>query len=245
MFGGAIGRALDVVWPRRCAAKGCGKPVDRPSGHFCSACLDAMPWFDAGGACKICGAPVPAATRHEFVCEVCAKSKPAFEKAVNAMRFLDAVREAVLDFKFHNATHLAHDLAEFAEAAVRSRLDFAQIDVVMPVPIHPARLRERGYNQSALVAERLAENLGRRHDGKSLARVVDTEHQTRVNSSQRRQNLRHAFAVRPGREGCVRGRTILLVDDVMTTGSTLNECAKPLVKCGARRVWCVTVARSV
>lgn len=113
--------------------------------------------------------------------------------------------------------------------------------MVLPVPLYSARQRERSYNQAALLAEELARRIDRRFDDKSLVRIRKTETQTHFNAVKRRENMSGAFAV--ARPEWVRQRCVLLVDDVMTTGATLHECAKALKQAGVRTVWALTVAR--
>ena len=159
------------------------------------------------------------------------------------MRYAAPAARLVKDFKFRGALWLRDDLVDLLEAVVRAKLECSAIDIVVPVPLHPFRRIARGFNQSAVLAKALASRLARRYDPSSLRRRFDTEHQTRLpDKKAREKNIRNAFAVR--RPEFVRGRTILLVDDVMTTGGTLSECARPLVAAGAARVWCATVARA-
>jgi ComF family protein len=125
----------------------------------------------------------------------------------------------IKDFKYNRASWLAEDFADLLEGAVRAHLDGAAVDALFPVPLHPNRLRSRGYNQAALLARALARRLGRRCDEKSLARIRDTPKQSLLNGVERRKNLTGAFAAT--RPTFIRGRIILLIDDVTTTGSTL------------------------
>lgn len=236
-------RVADVLWPRVCAVESCARTSDRQGRHICSRCFATLPFHEAGGACSICGGLVAADVKHDFVCEYCQTERPAYEFARSAVLYEEPVDRLVQDFKFRRATWLCEDLTDLLEGAVRAKLDFAGIDVVMPIPLHPNRERERGYNQSALLAESLARRLVRRVDCRSLVRVVDTEHQARLSGDARRNNLRNAFEVPDPR--WTRGRTVLLVDDVMTTGATLSHAARALLKAGAGRVWCATVARAV
>lgn len=239
----ALNRVADLCWPRVCPVADCGRASDRPARHICSTCFAALPLLEAGGECALCGMPVPAETRHEFVCEACQKEPPAFVRARSALRYLGPVPQLIQDFKYRRAIHLAEDFADLLEAAVRAKFRAAEIDAVLPVPLHPHRLRERGYNQAELLAGPLALRLNRRLDVKSLRRRRDTEHQARSSGSDRRKNLHAAFHVPD--PAFVRGRTLLLVDDVMTTGSTLSACAKELRNAGAHRVWCLTLARAL
>lgn len=238
-----LGKLADLIWPRVCAVESCRRTSDRAERHVCSRCFASLPFHEAGGACRICGGLVAASTRHDFVCEFCQSDPPAYEFARSAVLYSEPADQLVQDFKFRRATWICEDLVDLLEGAVRAKLEFHDVDVVVPVPLHPNRERERGYNQSALLARSLAKRLDRRADCRSLVRAVDTEHQARLSGDARRNNLKNAFAVPDSR--WVRGRTVLLVDDVMTTGATLSNCARPLLKAGAARVWCVTVARAV
>ncbi len=238
-----LDRLADLVWPRVCAVEGCSRASDRAGRHLCSRCFATLPFHEAGSACSVCGTPIAATVHHAFVCEACREKPPHYACVRSALLYEEPVGQLVQDFKFRRATWLCEDLTDLLEGAVRAKLAFAEIDVVVPVPLHPNRLRERGYNQSALLAQALAQRLSRRFDDASLVRPLDTEHQARLSGEARQNNLRNAFAV--ARPAWVRGRTVLLVDDVMTTGATLSQCAAPLMKAGAARVWCATLARAV
>lgn len=238
----SLNALADLVWPRMCAVEACGRPVDRPQRHICSACFAALPFHEPGGACRVCGAPVPAKTTHAFVCEACATRPPPYARTCSALDYEGTMEEMVKNFKYNRASWLTEDFADLLEGVVRAQLDSSAVDAVFPVPLHPNRQRTRGYNQAALLARALARRLGRRCDEKSLARIRDTPKQSLLGRDERLQNLKGAFsAVRPS---FVRGRTILLIDDVTTTGSTLAAAAEPLRDAGAARIWCATLARA-
>ena len=239
----AFASIADLIWPRTCAVSSCARPSDRPNRHLCSRCFASLPFLEAGGECSTCGMPVPAETHHEFVCETCLTDRPAFDRARSALRYAGAAEELVQSFKYRHALQLAEDFGDMLEATLRAKFEHAAVDVVMPVPLHPHRFRERGFNQSELLAETLAKRIDRRLDVRSLIRRRDTEHQARISGQARRSNLNAAFAVT--HPEYVRGRTILLIDDVMTTGTTLSGCAKTLRDVGAARIWCLTLARAI
>lgn len=236
----------DFIWPRVCAVAGCNGVCDRPGRYICSNCLAALPYYSAPLSCSICGRSFDGAVSSscaKVVCPDCSEKKPAFDMARSALFYQGSVPNLIEDFKYRKGTWLAEDFSDIAEGAILSLIPWREIDVVVPVPLHRERFNERGYNQSGLLAESLGARLQRRFDGTSFVRSRDTEHQARLSGAGRRKNLRGAFTVCAPE--MLRSRKILLVDDVMTTGSTLDECAATLKKSGASKVWCFTLARSV
>jgi ComF family protein len=143
--------------------------------------------------------------------------------------------------KFHSRRRVAARLAEALLQTDEARAALAGAQVLVPVPLHPRRRRERGFNQSALLASALGEPLGLKVSEDALARREDTPPQTGLSAAGRRANVAGAFVVR--RRAAVSGRIVVLVDDVLTTGATARECARALAAAGAREVRLVTAAR--
>lgn len=228
----------DWFYPRVCPA--CGQPSDRPGRHLCWACFQRVE-LHTQSLCSLCGHPAEGPVQHAFVCGACEAAKPAFDKARAAGHFRGVLRELIHPFKYGQALWLKRDLADLLAGCLSAHFSAAEVDVVVPVPLHPVRLRERSYNQAGLLAKELAARISRRCDARSLVRIRKTESQTRFDAASRRINTLGAFAV--ARPEWVAQRRVLLVDDVMTTGATLSECARMLKKAGAHQVWAVTVAR--
>ena len=234
-----IRKILDWVYPRVCP--GCQIPSDREERYWCWDCLQTITLFEGTGLCSLCGYPSEGKVSHSFVCGACRAHKPAYERARAAADFRGTLQEQIHAFKYHHALWMKQDLCDLLEGSVHAHFIAAAIDVVLPVPLFSTRQRERSYNQAALLAEELARRIDRRFDEQSLVRLRETETQTHFNAVKRRENMSGAFSV--VRPEWVRHRCVLLVDDVMTTGATLHECAKALKQAGARVVWALTVAR--
>ena len=179
-----------------------------------------------------------------YICSRCYATLPWYDEfAKSAFAYLSPIAELVNIYKFNGATYLTADFAVALELSFRKKHDAAAVDVVVPVPLHPNRLAERGYNQAGLLAGAFARRIGRLCDETSLIKAFDTEHQSRSTGDERRENLKGAFRVaRPSR---IRGRTVVLVDDVMTTGATTDECTAALLAGGAYRVIPFTLAKAL
>jgi ComF family protein len=165
-----------------------------------------------------------------------------FDAAISAYRSRGIARHVILNFKYGRQFHLRHLVSSWLLAALDDpRIRDRKFDVIVPVPLHPARQRERGFNQAALLAERVSDHIGVRVRP-ILQRVRFTTTQTAFDRAERIQNLRDAFRLRKNAD--VRELDVLLIDDVLTTGSTLSECARVLKTNGARLVYAATAARA-
>lgn len=220
----------------------CGRPVDRPARHVCCDCLNRLPFAPTDGCCRRCGRPAEKLAG-EFLCEDCRVNKPSFDRAASALSFEGDAREAMNAFKFRNHLWLRDDLVDWMAAAASARLRTDEIDVVLPMPSTFWHRIDRGYNQCDFLARALAERLARPYSRRVLRRRGSPRRQGGLAEEDRRLNAVGTFAVRD--PAAVRGKTALVVDDIMTTGSTLSECAAELKRAGAARVWCVTLARSL
>lgn len=230
--------AIDLLYPRSCS--GCGVALGGGRAQLCWDCrADIRPIVPP--FCSWCGNPVEGRIDHRYICYHCTDAEPHFTAARCAARFEGVLPRLVHAFKYDEALWLAGDLAELLEACWNTHFQDRRCDGVVPVPLHPARRRARGYNQAALLAEALARRIGRPVLPGALHRMRATETQTHLTARERLHNVSGAFESGPRRR--LEGRRILLVDDVMTTGATVSECAKALKKGGAAEVLVVTLAR--
>ena len=204
-------------------------------------CADCVQRFGPELArCRRCALQVPAGVA---VCGTCLSDPPPFAHALAALDYDHPWDGLITHFKFHAALDLAPALAQRMLDAHR-RSEFAAPNWLLPVPLADTRLRERGYNQAWELARRLARAMHCPADARLLLRVKDTPHQLAFPPEQRAGNVRGAFAVEPRRRAELHGRSVTLVDDVMTTGATLAEASRTLLQAGAAEVNVWVIART-
>jgi competence protein ComFC len=230
--------AASVLYPAVCVS--CDAAIEFDE-YLCAGCEASAPRLTPP-FCARCSEPFGGAISDTFTCANCAHRELHFECAVAAYRSRGVVRKVLHDFKYGHQRHLRHPLAGWLCAALEDpRLTDRNFDLVVAVPLHSARQRERGFNQAALLAELLARETGLRlHD--VLERIRYTTTQTAYDRAERMRNLEGAFRLRRGAD--VQGLRVLLIDDVLTTGSTLSECARVLKAAGAVSVHAATAARA-
>ncbi len=230
--------AVSLLSPATCT--NCGKNL--PAGEYlCNSC-EAKIVRIVAPFCETCSEPFEGSITSAFTCANCAHRTMYFEAAVAAYRGRGIVREIIHEFKYGRQIHLRHLVVGWLRAALDDkRLRDVSLDVIVPVPLHPARQRERGFNQASLLAELLSAQSSI-PSRPLLERIRYTTTQTALDRSERMENLHNAFRLRKNAD--VRGLRVLLIDDVLTTGSTLSECARVLKRAGAMSVHAATAARA-
>ena len=230
--------AVSLLYPPLCTI--CGRSI-RAGEYLCDQCETKAVRIVAP-FCEKCSEPFDGAITGVFTCANCAHRTIYFDAAVAAYRGRGIVREVIHEFKYGRRIHLRHLVARWLRSALDDeRLLGRCFDVIIPVPLHPTRQRERGFNQATLLAELLSAQTSIRCKP-LLERTRYTTTQTALDRSERMENLHNAFRLRKNAD--VRGLRVLLVDDVLTTGSTLNECARVLKRAGAFSVHAATAARA-
>ena len=234
-------RILDLIFPASCSY--CRSPV-RDSGipRFCSDCWSEFSPVQ-GPVCPSCGRPFGSpeslTDSPEHECLSCRKEPPHFDQALAAGLFEGPLREAIHVYKYRPLRSLGSPLSHWMAGQVRMTVP---LDVVMPVPLHTKRLRHRGFNQALLLAHGVSERFAMPLNYDNLVRTRYTRPQVELSGRERAENVRGAFnLIRPQD---VIDKKILLIDDVYTTGATMNECAKVLKDAGAGSVTVLTLART-
>ena len=230
--------ALDLIFPRSCV--GCGDAVGAGTLDFlCAACHRSL-IFATPPACQVCGYPFFGALAGPQTCPHCVELDPLFGQGKTLFLAKGPGRSLLHELKYRQGFYVLDDLA----VLVRSAPFFAAYlrdATLVPVPLHPDKERERGFNQSERIARMLVEAVGGSTSVATLLqRVRFTKTQTRLNRSERHENMKNAFALVPG-SVLNEPLRLMLVDDVFTTGSTLNACARVLREAGAASVNVATI----
>lgn len=234
------GHALTrLVFPQRCLA--CGRVVDE-AGALCPDCWSGLA-FLGPPVCACCGFPFPYQVAAGSLCAACTARRPAYTAARSALAYDDASRNLVLAFKHGDHTHYAPAFGAWLQRAAAELLPAS--DWIVPVPLHRWRLFRRRFNQSTLLGRALSRRSGKPLIPDLLVRRRNTPPQGRLSRSQRRRNVSGAFAVREAHRDRLAGKRILLIDDVFTTGATVDACSRALLAAGAAEVRVVTLARVV
>ncbi|TVR98474.1 MAG: ComF family protein [Rhodospirillales bacterium] len=231
-------RALDLLLPPQCLC--CDALVDRP-GMLCAACWPQLRFIDRP-QCARCGIPFEVDPGDGAICGACAASPPAFGRARAALIYDDGSRPLTLAFKHGDRTDAAPALGRWMARAGRDVLESA--DLLAPVPLHWTRLFGRRYNQAALLAQSVGRAAGLPVVPDLLVRRRRTPSLGRLGRSARRRLVGGAFAVHAGHASRIRDARIVLVDDVHTTGATVEACTRVLLRGGAAQVDVLTLART-
>lgn len=234
----ATDAALSLIYPPHCV--GCGTAAAESGLFLCGRCAeDARPIESP--FCQQCSHPFEGAITGKFRCANCEDREFHFIASVSRYRARGVIRDLIHRFKYSHEYHLRHQLAAWAAMGLEDeRLRNPDFDALVPVPLHSTRRREREFNQAEVIADLLAKRCGKPLLN-ALQRIRYTDSQTRHDRAERMENLRGAFCMRQRKD--VLNRHLVLVDDVFTTGSTVEECARVLTAAGAASVRALVVAR--
>ncbi len=238
-----LAKTVDMILPPRCIIT--GEIVDA------QGMVSPKAWgelnFIADPMCQRCGLPFDFMEGNvvddNALCAGCIKSPPNFTQLRSSLIYDDASRNIILSFKHADQMQLVISFVPWLKNAGQDML--AEADFLMPVPLHRWRILRRRFNQSALIAQKLGKHIGVKCLSDGLARIRHTPTQGYLRTKERHQNVKHAFEVNPKHLDVIKGKKIVLIDDVFTTGATVEECTKKLLKSGALSVSILTLARVV
>ncbi|MDB9822177.1 ComF family protein [Deltaproteobacteria bacterium] len=239
---GILSKFIDIIYPPRCHI--CHNFLPN-AGHrdnrFCPVCLKGFLKI-IPPLCPICGIPFESFSEENHLCENCLRKRPFYDALGAPYLYQGGIMDAIHQMKYGGKSYFAKSLGALLGSFASKWIDNSVGPLMMPVPLHPRKLRERGFNQSLLLARAIMPILGTELDFLSLKRVIYTRPQTGLNRDERKKNVRNVFDLM-GHKG-FKGRSVILVDDVATTGNTMNECARILKKAGCKKIFCLALART-
>jgi ComF family protein len=233
-----ISRFFNIIFPPKCL--NCNVIIGEVGG-LCSLCFEKIN-FTTSPSCAICAFPFEYDLGEEALCAACINHKPAYDKAFTVFTYNEHSKELIHKFKFADQTYATPYFANWIKRAAKDALEDA--DIIIPVPLHKLRLYKRMYNQSALLAKAIARISNVKYNPYILKRIRNTTPQSGLSQKQRQGNVKNAFAINPKQLAAIKGKNIILIDDVMTTGATIEECCKILRKAGVSKIYVVTLART-
>lgn len=235
-MGKLLKSVLDAVLPPRCLL--CGKVLSGENG-LCGDCFAKINFISAP-VCKKCGQPLPPDSHAAYCANCVGDNLLPFGMIRSRVKYDEFSKPLIINFKFHDKTEYGDFLAHWLYSAGRDIWQNSP-DILMPVPLHPRRLLYRRYNQAAVLCRQLGKIANIPVDYDAMVRRIHTRPQVEFSGHERVKNIKGAFYVKKPER--IKGRHVVLIDDVFTTGSTLKECAVCLLQAGAKSVDAVTVAR--
>lgn len=229
---------LNFIFPRNIYCILCGKPVDRDEKYsICDECKTNLKFIE-GKTCEKCGKPI-SEFHMERKCHECINSSRFFTKAISCIEYDDISKKIIYDLKYNKKRYISYHIAEIMYDRLKEE-EMNCFDIIIPVPLHPTKEKNRSFNQASIIGKYLSRMTNIRIDNKALIRSKNTITQNMLTREQRRKNLEHAFNV--VKRNDIIDKSILIIDDIYTTGATINQCSKVLIENGARSVYAVTLA---
>lgn len=239
---------LNVIMPQHLQCLSCSHELESTHDKWlCPSCMEDLAYIQEG-TCRCCGKPLKHFERYVhygYRCKACQEHPRAFHRHVSMTRYEGLSQKMLLQLKDRGKTYHVPFFAQGMAACVKQHYSDQQIDYIVPVPIHFTRRLLRGYNQSAMLAQHMGKVLGLRVYPDALKRIKRTKKLKKLNKDSRKQALSSAIMVNKTYASVLKDKRVLLVDDIYTTGATMNACAKALLRCGCDLVYGVTAAMGV
>jgi ComF family protein len=234
-------RIVNLLYPAQCHA--CGVKTIAWDQNICDVCLKKikkrLPPF-----CIKCGRQIPGEPEAMYVCNDCKNEQLYFDRAFSVFYYDGILKKLVHNFKYNKMTALAKEFVELVIAFMKEYDIGKRCEIVVSIPMHPFRLFKREINPSEILAKNIAKKLGLHYFNSILKKTKNTPPQSMLSRTERIENLEGSFSLRKYKEHDIKGKNILLVDDLFTTGSTVNECAKVLKEAGGAYIEVITLARA-
>lgn len=238
IFSKIIDSILNLIAPPKCAT--CSARVETIN-TLCTTCWQDLVFIN-DPKCEICSNTFPV-NQFEKICIDCKTHIPAFDKVISSVVYNDISEQIIFGLKYNDRIDCSEIIAEFIKNSIIRENE--KPDVIIPVPLHKNKLKKRGYNQATLIAKKLAKKLNVKIEFESLVKVKDNISQSGLNREERFVNVENVYKLNQKTKDRLKGKSVFLVDDVITTGATVNECAKLIKRARVKNVTCVSFARAV
>ncbi|HAP67637.1 MAG TPA: hypothetical protein DCQ99_07645 [Nitrospinae bacterium] len=234
---------LDIIFPQKCIL--CESSHDGDAETICPNCMDKIS-FIKDPACARCGIPFevtyPIEESLNYLCGRCRSSPPLFDRALSVCQYDKTASDIISTYKYHNKPYIGKDLVSIILKVLYEKITELSPELIVHVPLHVKRLKERGYDQAYILAEGIGRGLNIPVSYGNLVRTRYTAPQVSLSGSERMENVKGAFLVID--TSGIKDKSILLIDDVFTTGATIKECVKVIKKAGAGKVYVLTFAKA-
>lgn len=238
-----LSNLLDIIYPQRCHI--CMDFLDdthRENPDLCNTCFTSFKDI-THPFCSICGIPFKSKVEEDHLCEKCLVKRPFYDEIRAPYLYEESLMKAIQRMKYSGKSYIVKSVGPLLGIFAKKWInDITEDMIIIPVPLHKKRLKQRGFNQSVLLAKVISPMLSVETDFFTLKRIKHTDSQTGLNLKQRKKNMKGAFEV-SGKKN-IKDKKIILVDDVATTGNTINECARVLKKAGCKKVSGLVLART-
>lgn len=231
-------KIISLIYPPRCIS--CDRIMSEDDEFICEDCLGSINFLDNENLCTRCSCPI---AHSHSLCAVCAKENRFFDKNFSCAKYSGGIKDAICRFKFEKRPDHYLGLGSLLVMKFLNEKELLGVDIITAVPIHNKRMAERGFNQSELLARYLSKKVCIEFSKDTIVKIRDIPPQSTLKAiSDRRKNVKNAFSLT--KKGVFRGKTVLLIDDVYTTGSTADEVSRIIKKDGAKAVYVLTVANA-
>ena len=235
-----LGRLLQFFLPSQCPC--CEQFLEEKQQGLCPSCLSTVRWIEPP-LCTVCGSPFAAPEAGEHPCGTCLTKRRYFTTARALGSYQGVLQEAIHRWKYEERMSITRLFGQWMTDGLQRYWGVSSFDLLIPVPLHAGRLRERGFNQSLLLATEISHKTGIPCEKRLLQKIKPTVPQIHLSGGEREKEIKEAFRV--VHDDRIQKKVILLIDDVFTTGATVNECSKILLASGAHRVDVLTLAHAV
>ncbi len=240
-----IKEGIELFWPQDLICNVCQNELEKSETDLCPKCLDTIRIIQ-GTVCKHCGKPIEQAVEahsfYGFKCKECQEHFSYFKKHRSYALYEGAMKKSLMDLKYKGKSHHLKFLIDCMNTVIKDHKDFQDVDYVIPVPIHILRRAERGYNQTEFLAKGICDSWPRLSYSNVLKRSKPTKKLKILDKDARKSMLKDAIIMNKKVNVSLENKRVLVVDDIYTTGTTLDACAKTLYEAGCEEVMCITVA---